>query len=86
MIILDQARLDEIRAKLKELPKVEKVKKYSSQAALEALKPEVKALTKKGYDPKAIAKILKDEGVKVSAAKVKLIIDGNGATTETQTG
>ena len=72
--VIDEQKLQEIKKKLKELPKVERVRTYSGPEALAALGKEIKALTRKGYDSKEIAKILKQEGLAASAAKVKKIM------------
>ena len=73
--LIDQSRLQEIKKKLKELPKVEKVKTYSGPEALNALIKDIKMLARKGYDSKEIAKLLKQEGLSASAARVKKILE-----------
>lgn len=72
--VIDLSRLQEIKKKLKELPKVERVKTFSGPEALEALQKDIRALSRKGYDSKEITKILKQEGLAVSSAKVKKIL------------
>jgi len=82
--VIDQARLDEIKKTLKELPKLERAKSYNGPEALNALKKEIRALYRKGYDFKGIARILKKEGLSASAAKVKKILGtelGNNGST-----
>lgn len=71
---IDLSRLQEIKKKLKALPKVEKVKTYNGAEALEVLKKDIKTLSRKGYDSKEITKILKQEGLSASVAKVKNIL------------
>lgn len=87
---IDISRLQEIKKKLKELPKIERVKTFSGPEALVALKKDIRALSRKGYDSKEIAKILKQEGLSVSSAKVKKILvdelPGNGAQSEPMPG
>jgi hypothetical protein len=74
---IDALRLLEIKKSLNKLPKPARVKTYTGQAALEALSKELKTLSKKGYNPKEIAEILKKEGLSASAAKVKRVLAGD---------
>lgn len=69
-LVIDKAKIQEIRKKLKAMPKLEIAKKFNGQEALEALKEDIQALADKGYDCQAIAKILKQEGIRTSKAKV----------------
>lgn len=81
--VIDLPRLQEIRKKLKELPKAERVKTFSGPEALEALKKDIQALSRKGYYPKEIADFLKQEGLVASAGKVRKLLtepeEGNGS-------
>ncbi|MDL2226625.1 hypothetical protein LJB86_03095 [Deltaproteobacteria bacterium OttesenSCG-928-M10] len=76
--VIDMPRLQEIRKRLKALPKVEKVRTFSGPEALEALKEDIRALSRKGYGSKEIAMILKQEGLAASSAKVKKILADGG--------
>lgn len=82
--VIDLPRLQEIRKKLRELPKAERVKTFSGPEALEALKKDIQALSRKGYYPKEIADFLKQEGLVASAGKVRKLLtepeNGNGST------
>lgn len=76
--VIDLPKLQEIRKKLKDLPRVPRVKTFSGPEALEALKKDLQAVSRKGYEPKEIAGILKQEGLSASAAKVRKILAGAG--------
>jgi len=79
MAVIDQNKINEIKKKLKDLPRVERVKTYSGPEALEALQKEIRTLSRKGYDSKEIAKILKQEGLSASSAKIrKILVDESG--------
>lgn len=82
--VIDHSRLQDIKQKLKEMPKVEHAKTYRGPQALIALTREIRAMSRKGYGPKTIAEILKQEGLSASTAKVKKILAGTQEAAESQ--
>lgn len=82
--VIDFEKLQAIKKKLKEMPKQERVKTYSGPEALEALSKEIHALSRKGYNSKEIAGLLKQEGLSASSAKIKKILTGDPPANEPQ--
>ncbi len=71
---IEHDKILEIRATLRKLLKVKRPKIYSQKEAFGALTKDINALAAKGYQAKEIANILKENGLLVSALKIKNLL------------
>ena len=71
------AKVESIRKRLESLPEVKPSERHlSMRETVEALKPTISELRKRGYSIEAIASELSKDGVKVAASTLKLYAKG----------
>ena len=66
-----KSQIEEFSRRLKELPAIEKPAQMSKLETIKALKPEIIAMQKKGYEVEKIAEALTSLGLEITAQTLK---------------